>query len=196
MNVTTINDPIQRSSRSKIHPHKFALYVACASMLMLFAAFTSAVIVRQAAGNWQEFQLPDIFYTNTAIILLSSITLQASYYFFNKGQTSLYRGLMVLTFFLGFGFIFFQYQGWLALNEIGIFLDGNPSGSFVYVISGMHAAHVLGGIGALTVALLHAFILPHKATAKRKVRFELVLTFWHFLGFLWVYLLGFFTLQF
>ncbi|MCB0640354.1 MAG: cytochrome c oxidase subunit 3 [Phaeodactylibacter sp.] len=196
MNVTIVDDPISRRSRNRIHPHKFALYVACASMLMLFAAFTSAMIVRQAAGNWQEFQLPNIFYYNTAILLVSSISLQASYYFFKKGQTSLYRWLMVLTFILGLAFIVYQYQGWLALQDIGIFLDGNPSGSFVYVISGMHAAHVLGGIGALTVALLHAFILPHKATAKRKTRFELVLTFWHFLGFLWVYLLGFFTLQF
>lgn len=196
MNVSAVENGSLRGRRSKIHPHKFALYVACASMLMLFAAFTSAVIVRQAAGNWQEFQLPDVFFYNTAVLLVSSLALQGAYVAFKQQKTTLYRGLLLLGFLLGLAFLFMQYQGWLALNEIGIFLDGNPSGSFVYVISGMHAAHVLGGIGALVVALLHAYILPHKATARRKTRFELVLTYWHFLGFLWVYLLGFFALQF
>lgn len=66
-------------TRSKIHPKKFALGVACASILMMFAAFTSAYIVRQAAGNWLEFRLPDIFYINTLVILLSSATVHGSY---------------------------------------------------------------------------------------------------------------------
>ena len=181
--------------RSKIHPKKFALYVACASMLMLFAAFTSAYIVRQAAGNWLEFRLPDIFYVSTGVILLSSVTLHGSYLAFKRGKTQAYRVLLVITLILGLAFLALQYQGWLALTEIGVGLTTNPSGSFVYVISGVHAAHILGGIAALVVAIIHAMALPHKVTKARKLRFEMTSIYWHFVDFLWVYLLVFFTIQ-
>jgi len=182
-------------SRSKIHPKKFALWVACASIMMMFAAFTSAYIVRQAAGNWLEFRLPDIFLYNTIVILLSSITLQGSYMAFKQGNTRLYRGLLVLTLILGLAFLVLQYEGWQALQAIGVELTTNPSGSFVYVISGVHAAHIVGGIAALVIAIIHAYALPHHVTAPRKLRFELTLIYWHFVDFLWVYLLLFFTLQ-
>lgn len=181
--------------RSKIHPKKFALGVACASILMMFAAFTSAYIVRQAAGNWLEFRLPDIFYINTLVILLSSATLHGSYLAFKRGKTQAYRVLLGITLFLGLAFLALQYQGWLALTAIGVELTTNPSGSFVYVISGVHAAHILGGIAALVVAIIHATALPHKVTPARKLRFEMTLIYWHFVDFLWVYLLVFFTLQ-
>ena len=181
--------------RSKIHPKKFALWVGCASMLMLFAAFTSAYIVRQAAGNWLEFRLPDIFYINTGVILLSSAALHGSYLAFKRGKTQAYRVLLVITLILGVAFLALQYQGWQALTEIGVGLTTNPSGSFVYVISGVHAAHILGGIAALVVAIIHATALPHKVTKARKLRFELTSIYWHFVDFLWIYLLVFFTIQ-
>ncbi len=180
--------------RSKIHPKKFALWVACASMMMLFAAFTSAYVVRQAAGNWLEFQLPSLFFYSTAVILLSSLTLHGSYYSFKQGNANLYRLLLIVSLLLGLGFVVMQYMGWNQLNAIGVPLDGNPAGSFVYVISGVHAAHVLGGIAAISLALMHAYVLPYKLTERRKLRFELTLTYWHFVDFLWVYLLGFFLL--
>ena len=181
--------------RSKIHPKKFALMVACASITMMFAAFTSAYIVRQAQGNWLEFKLPSVFFMSTVVILFSSLTLHASYLSFKRGNERAYKLLLVLSLILGFGFVGMQYQGWLALQAIGIELTTNPSGSFVYVISGVHAAHVLGGIAALAVACLHAFGLPYKVTPQRKLRFEMTLIYWHFVDLLWVYLLLFFMMQ-
>jgi cytochrome c oxidase subunit III len=192
---TVVSTTEYRNRRSKIHPKKFALFVACASILMMFAAFTSAYIVRQAAGNWLEFRLPDIFYFNTLVILLSSVAIHSAYLAFKRGKTQAYRVLLVITSFLGLAFLVLQYQGWQALTEIGVGLTTNPSGSFVYVISGVHAAHILGGLAALTVAIIHAFALPHKVTAARKLRFEMTLIYWHFVDFLWIYLLVFFTLQ-
>lgn len=181
--------------RNKIHPKKFALIVACGSLMMMFAAFTSAYIVRQAAGNWLEFRLPNVFFVSTIILLTSSLALHGSYLSFKKGNAQAYRWLMVLSFVLGMGFVVSQYMGWQALVEIGVELTTNPSGSFVYVISGVHVAHVLGGIAALLVALLHAFTLPYKVTPKRKLRFEMTLIYWHFVDLLWVYLLLFFVMQ-
>lgn len=191
--VVTNRQEITR--RNKIHPKKFALIVACGSLMMMFAAFTSAYIVRQAAGNWLEFRLPNVFFVSTIILLASSLTLHGSYLAFKKGKEGAYRWLMVLSFVLGMGFVASQYMGWQALVDIGVELTTNPSGSFVYVISGVHVAHVLGGIGALLVALLHAFTLPYKVTPKRKLRFEMTLIYWHFVDLLWVYLLLFFVMQ-
>ena len=89
-------------TRSKIHPKKFALFVACASILMMFAAFTSAYIVRQSAGNWLEFKMPDLFYYNTLVILLSSVTLQFSYQGFVNGKKKQYQILLLISLVLGF----------------------------------------------------------------------------------------------
>ena len=181
--------------RNRIHPKKFALLIACASIMMMFAAFTSAYVVRQAAGNWLEFRLPDLFYFNTGVILLSSLSLHSSYLAFKRGNTRLYRLLLAGALVLGLAFLALQYQAWQALAAIGVELTTNPSGSFVYVISGVHAAHILGGIAVLILAALHAFVLPHRITPTRKLRFELTLIYWHFVDFLWVYLLLFFTFQ-
>lgn len=182
-------------SRNKIHPLKFALWVGIGGIIMMFGAFTSAYVVRRAAGNWLEFKLPDIFFLNTIVIVVSSITLHYSYLSFKKGNEKLYKALLLTTFILGIVFVVLQYQGWQAMNAIGATFTANPSSSFIYVISGLHAAHVLGGMAAVTVALAHAHILPFKPTIRRKQRFELVLHYWHFVDVLWVYLIVFFMLQ-
>ncbi|MDX1941352.1 MAG: cytochrome c oxidase subunit 3 [Saprospiraceae bacterium] len=180
---------------SKIHPKKFGLWIACASITMMFTAFSSAYMVRQAQGNWLEFNLPNIFFVSTLVIVLSSVTLQGAYLAFKRENEALYKGLLLATFILGVAFLILQYEGWLAMRDIGIELTTNPSGSFIYVISGVHAAHILGGVAALAIALIHAFVLKYRVTSARKLRFELTLTYWHFVDFLWIYLFIFFMLQ-
>jgi cytochrome c oxidase subunit III len=183
------------SSRNKIHPHKFALWVGIAGIIMMFGALTSAYVVRRASGNWYEFKLPDLFFINTAVIMLSSVTLQISFSAFKKGREMTYKMLLLATFVLGIAFVVLQYKGWEALTAIGATFTANPSSSFMYVIPGLHAAHVLGGIGALTVAIVHAYYLPFKPTLRRRQRFDLVVSYWHFVDALWVYLMVFFTIQ-
>jgi len=179
---------------SRINPQKFALWTAMASITVMFGAFTSAYIVRQAAGNWLEFALPSLFYYSTAVIVISSITLHSSFYAYKNGKEQSYKMLLLLTFILGTAFVVMQYFAWQNLFASGIDMKGNPAGSFLYVITGVHALHVLGGIGTLIVALIHAFSLKYKITDKRKNRFELVVHYWHFVDVLWVYLLVFLLL--
>lgn len=180
--------------RNRIHPHQFALYAAMGSILMMFAALTSAYVVRQAVGNWHEYVLPDLFYVSTLVLLVSSVTLHFAFRAYKRGEAQKYKGLLVVTGILGIAFIILQYYGWQGLYSIGVPLDGNPSGSFFYVISGVHAAHVLGGIAALFVAVFHALTLRFEITAKRKNRFALVVQYWHFVDILWVYLFVFILL--
>ena len=182
---------IKKGERKRIHPQVFGLWIALASITMMFGAFTSAYIVRQAAGNWLDFRLPDLFFFSTAIILLSSFTLQFSFNAFKRKKESAYKIFLVFTLVLGIAFLVFQYQGWMALFDIGVDLKGNPSGSFLYLITAAHAAHILGGIAALVVAILHAFSLKFEPTNQRRIRFKMVLTYWHFVDLLWLYLLVF-----
>ena len=174
---------------------KFALWTAFASIIMMFVSLTSAYLVRQSAGNWLEFKLPTVFLYSSLTILLSSLILHMSYAGYKKGHEMSYKLFLVATVALAFMFIMFQYQGWTDMQYIGIDLAGNPSGSFVYVISGLHAAHVIGGIGVLTVALIQAYGQKYEITKKRLLRFQLTTQYWHFVDILWIYLFIFFLLQ-
>lgn len=183
---TTIHTP-----SSRIHPRKFALWVGMASIVMLFAAFTSAYIVKQAGGNWLEFVLPSVFFGSTVAIVVSSISLHLSYKAYKNQNETVYKSGLVITFLLGIVFMVCQYLGWSQLYASGVDLKANVSGAFTYLITGAHALHVLSGMSAVLVALLHAFSLRFYYSEKRKNRFELVVQYWHFLGALWVYLFVF-----
>ena len=176
----------------RFRSQRFGMYLAMAGIVMLFAALTSAYIVRRSAGNWLEFTLPAIFYWNTLVILTSSVTLHLSWTSFKRGLQSQYRIFLIATFVLGLLFLVMQYLGWQQMTAEGLYLQVNPSASFIYVISGVHAAHIIGGVGALIVAMAHAIKLKFKVTSIRKHRFELVVIYWHFVDLLWLYLLVFF----
>jgi cytochrome c oxidase subunit III len=186
---------VTENRRNKIHPLKLALWVGCSSITMMFIGWTSAYIVRKAAGNWLEFSLPTIFYYSTVVLFVSSITLHLSYINFKKSNEGLYKGLLIFTFILALVFVFMQYEGWVQLKNSGVPFTLNPSGDFIYVLSGMHVAHVLGGVVVLTVAMLHAFYLKFKPTENRINRLELTLNYWHFVDFLWIWLIIIFVTQ-
>ena len=188
-------ESIVLNKRNKIHPQKFALWAAMASITMMFGAFTSAYIVKQAAGNWLEFSMPVAFYFSTVLLILSSLFLHRSFTGFKQVKERQYKVFLSLAFILGLSFVVLQYVGWLELYRMGVDLKGNVSGSFFYLLSGIHALHVLGGLAALSVAMLHAFTLPFRVTGKRIHRFDLVINYWHFMDILWIYLFFFLLLS-
>ena len=180
-------------SRKRIPSMKFALWLSMASITMLFAGFLSAYIVRQAAGNWFEFTLPIHFTISTGIILLSSLVLHLSVQAFKGEKEVTYKSLLVLACILGLAFVVLQYQGWTALQAAGVDLKGNPSGAFVYMISGVHVAHVIAGIAAMIMAMIHAFWLPFKVSENRIIRFDITAQYWHYVDLLWIVLFLFLT---
>ncbi len=187
-----------------IHPYKFNLWVAIGSMVLMFAAFTSAYVVKRGdTTNWIEIILPRMFTISTCIILFSSLFMHSAYISFKKNKLFLYRIFMTLTFLAGASFLFLQIKGWEALNASGIDLTTNVSGSFIYVISGAHFVHVLGGIIALLVMGILSFtkykttvdLLMVNVDSDQQSGVSLMATFWHFIGFLWIYLFVFFQLN-
>ena len=177
----------------RLQSQKMTVWVGLASITMMFVALTSAYLVRRGAGDWLEFQLPNWFYISTFIILISSLTLERSYKSFVNNKEQAYRNYLILTMILGLLFVLTQYYGWQRLHDYGVMLTGNPSGSFIYVISGLHVAHVVGGLTALCVAIFHSVSLKFNPTERRMVRFKMVIHYWHFIGVLWIYLLIFFV---
>jgi cytochrome c oxidase subunit 3 len=176
--------------RKKIHPHKFTLWIALGSIIMMFAGLTSAYIVKRNQGNWQEFRIPTEFYYSTLVILVSSLTMQMALKAFKERSMLQYRRMMVVTAVLGIGFAVMQWLGFGHLYREGIKLTGNVSGSFLFVISGLHIAHVLGGVIALVVMVLKNFL--SKKRTYSTIGIEVVSVYWHFVDVLWLYLFVFF----
>ena len=175
--------------RKKIHPHKFTLWVGIGSLLMMFAGFTSAYIVKRNQANWQTFDLPTFFWYSTVAILLSSATIYLAEKAFKQREMKKYRSLIIATLVLGVLFFVFQLLGFLQLWEKGVTLQASVSYSFMYVIVIVHAAHVVGGLIALLVLFAKAF--SKKTRTYNSVPVELVSTYWHFVDILWIYLLIF-----
>ncbi|WP_301923478.1 cytochrome c oxidase subunit 3 [Ferruginibacter sp.] len=175
--------------KKRIHPHKFTLWVGLSSIIMMFAGFTSAYIIKRNQANWVTFNLPEIFWYSTAAIVFSSITLWMAHAAFKNREMVKYRSLVVSTLLLGVLFIVLQVIGFRQLYINGMTLKTNVSFSFLYVIVGMHAAHVLGGIIALMVMFAKAF--NKRIRNYDIIPVEVVSTYWHFVDFLWIYLLVF-----
>ena len=181
--------------KRKIHPYKFTLWVGMGSIVMMFAGFTSAFIVKRNQVNWQGFDLPVIFWYSTAVIILSSVTMQAALGSFRQRRILVYKQLMIVTAILGIVFIALQFTGFSILNRSGVKLLGqgsNVAGSFLAVIAGTHLLHVLGGILAIAIMLAKAF---RKHTRNYNVvPVEVLATYWHFVDALWIYLFAFLSL--
>lgn len=160
---------------------------------MLFAALTSAYIVRQAEGNWLDFELPNLFLISTLIIIVSSITMHWAYVSAKKDNLETTRTAMIITSLLGLAFITVQYMGWGALVDQDVYFVGNPSGSFLYVLTGLHAVHIIAGIIFLLIILIASF--KYEVHSKNMNLMEMGATFWHFLGGLWLYLFMFLLLN-
>lgn len=187
---------IQKQTSSGVHPLKFALWLMIMSIIMMFAAFTSAYIVRRAEGNWLEFNLPSNLIMNTALILLSSVTMQASYYFAKRDNLAKLKIALIATAILGTAFLIGQWDAWGDLVGRKIFFGGataNPSGSFLYVLTGVHGFHLITGLIFVIIVLISSF--QFKVHSRNMLRIELCTIYWHFLGGLWVYLYLFLTLN-
>jgi len=174
---------------------KMLLWIGLVSIGMMFAGLTSGYIVRRGTGTWLTFQIPFPFYISTAIIIISSITINMAMQAAKKGALAgISRGIL-FTWILGVAFGVCQFMGYKALVDQKIFLVGsnsNASGSYLYILSLLHLGHIIGGLVALTIAYIKA--LKKKYTLQNYTGIKLCATYWHFLDGLWVYLFIFMLL--
>jgi cytochrome c oxidase subunit 3 len=167
-----------------------AIWVGIAAICMSFAAFTSALMVRQGSStDWRHITLPSILYLSTFQLLLSSVTLElarrhvAAYMGGTDKDVTSSQLWLYATLSLGLLFVASQYMAWLQLRAQGLYLATNPNSSFFYVFTAVHALHVLGGLlGLLRV------IRKLGQSALRRSTLNATSYYWHFMGVLWVYL--------
>ena len=191
MDMAATND----IEKKRMHPHKFVLWIAMGSIVMMFAGLTSAYIVKRNDGNWLEFPMPSVFWYSTVTIIISSLTMYLAQKAFKAREMARYRSLINVTAFLGVLFAVLQFVGFIQLGHQNIPLFGvksNPSASFLGIITGLHVLHVLGGV----IALIVLFFRAHRTRVKsyNSVPVEIVGTYWHFVDILWIYLFIFFNM--
>jgi cytochrome c oxidase subunit III len=202
--ATTINThSVARSQKTRAavqlavaSPHadrasRSGIWVGIFAITMSFAAFSSALFVREGTTDWGHLALPAVLILNTFILLASSATLELSRRFLpagrliEPGNSTKSSTWLLLTLLLGVAFCVGQYFAWRQLRAQGIYLATNPNSSFFYVLTFIHVLHVLGGILALI------YLTGRLLAAHSKVRRSLLdntAIYWHFMGVLWVYL--------
>ena len=175
----------------RVNPKKFSLWLLLLGILMLFSGLTSAYIVRKGDGNWFDFELPPIFMYSTIIVLLSSVTMIWAFRAAKRDNITGIKIGLAATIILGIAFVISQYVGWLTLSDQGLHFV-NPkygdkvSASFLIAIAAIHLVHILAGIVYLIVMFINAF--RFKIHKKNTLQISMCNTYWHFVGFLWVYL--------
>ena len=175
-----------------IKAKKMMLLFSMLSIAMTFAGLTSAYIVSKSRPDWlKEFELPIAFTISTIVILLSSISIWIAKKNVTKNNVSNTSLWLLITFGLGIIFIFSQFSGFSELISKGYFFTGAQSTittSFLYVLTVLHLIHLFAGIIVLIVVMINNYKNKYET---KKLGFELAVTFWHFLGVLWIYLFVF-----
>jgi cytochrome c oxidase subunit 3 len=172
--------------------YRIGVLVGMASILMMFTALASAYIVRSGmptTTDWRGGQMPSFVYLSTGLIVLSSLTFSRARSALRHSEEAGYRLWVTVTLLLGMGFLASQLLAWRQLVGQGVYLASNPQSSFFYVLTGLHALHLAGGIVAL--AYLFAYVRRGPGAeleAKRRVLTDVVGIYWHFMDGLWVFL--------
>jgi cytochrome c oxidase subunit 3 len=188
-----------------VHPQKFALWLAMASMTMFFAALTSALIVKKGDFKaWESFKIPSIFLYSTFAVILVSVLMQTALHFYRKAKFTAFRYTLTAASLMAFVFIGLQLGGWMIMKANGLSITSTVSASFIYLISSAHGVHLIIGLIATLLFLIGAirsrkdpiYELRDIINPKRQLNLELLVGYWHYVDAVWVYLYIFFLLNY
>src|SRR5580693_6817384 len=190
-NLTPAGGDLRQVKHSSPPPASTGIWVGLAAITMSFAAFTSAMIVRQGTAPLVHFTLPPVLYLNTLVIIASSITLEMARRRVATSMGSVHdeshaspARWLYATLSLGLLFVAGQTLAWMQLRSQGFGLASNVSYSFFYVLTVAHAFHVFGGLGGLV-----RVIVKVNRSVLRRSTLDATAHYWHFMGALWLYLL-------
>ena len=176
--VVVLPASLEDPAKSPPGLYRLGLLIACGSILAFFSALVVAFYWRSRTPPfWSPITLPNTLWLSTAIILVSSVTFEAARRAYRRGSHPAAARLLIVTACLGAGFLASQVSAWLNLVHRGYYLAQNPYSSFFYMFTGLHAAHLIGGLIALFIVVLGR---PRRETV------DTVAYYWHFLGALWL----------
>ncbi|HEY6230435.1 MAG TPA: cytochrome c oxidase subunit 3 [Pyrinomonadaceae bacterium] len=177
--------------QSSANRYRIGIWVGMASILMMFTALSSAYIVRAASSSdWQPLVMPRILLLSTALILVSSGTLETARRKLRNAAAQAYKSWLLLTVLLGVGFLASQLLAWRQLVRQGVYVASNPHSSFFYLLTAAHGVHLLGGLIALAYLSLRTRTARDKQAdvIRTQASADAVTLYWHFMDFLWIYL--------
>ena len=191
MNTLEINKEREKKEKA----YKTMLFLGMGSIVMIFAALTSAYVVSKSRPDWlAEFNLPSAFLYSTIIMIVSSVTFHMAKVAIKKNNRNLTSICLALTLFFGIVFIALQFEGFSQIVSEGYYFTGSESNittSFLYVLVLVHMAHIIGALISLLIVIYNHYKQRYNST--QSLGIELGAMFWHFLDFLWLYLFLFFT---
>jgi len=168
--------------------YRTGVWMGLAAIVMVFAAFTSALVVRKGVSNdWVATALPRILWLNTLVLLASSGALELSRRGLAGARAERFVRWLYVTVGLGLAFVAGQLAAWRELASRGVYLATNPSSSFFYLLTAAHGVHLLGGITALVYLAFRARRVVFETAPHPVV--EVTAIYWHFMDALWIYLL-------
>ncbi|HKR60718.1 MAG TPA: cytochrome c oxidase subunit 3 [Pyrinomonadaceae bacterium] len=176
---------------STANRYRIGMWVGLASILMLFTSLTSAYIVRAASSNdWRPLPMPRILLLSTALILISSGTLELAKRKLKATLEGPYKTWLLLTTALGLGFLVSQLFAWRQLVGQGVYVASHPHSSFFYLLTATHGVHLIGGLLALVYLIVRTRqpLSDERFQAKRAAAAGAVAIYWHFMDILWIYL--------
>jgi cytochrome c oxidase subunit III len=168
---------------------KNLMWIGIISIVMLFGGLTSAYVVASGKSDFVPVDVPPLFWISAVIIAISSISMIYATYSAKKGKYSGVSAGLLITLVLGIGFSWSQFGGWGQLVAQKIFFSGHSSGQYLYMLSGLHLAHLAGGLLSLVVMWFRS--MKKAYTPSNYLGLEVGAMYWHFLGILWIYLLIF-----
>lgn len=184
----TAYEPVSAELRDQVL--RLGMWMFLGTVTMLFAAFSSAYIVRGAGTDWRAVTLPSILWLNTVVILVSSGALELGRRQARGRRWAQARSWVLIALLLGVVFLIGQLAGWRALASAGVLLPTTPYSSFFYLLTGLHGIHLTAGLVLLGVAAWQARQVKAGPRERRALRVvELGSILWHFLAGLWIYLL-------
>ncbi len=185
------------------HPKNVYLTLLLFSLTMLFLTMTAAFVYTRVQSDLPPIKLPILFLVNTAILLASSYTMIRAKRCYLADDTRGYTRMLWFTMGLSFFFLGMQCIAWYQLFSQQIYITTDNSAGYLYVISGLHFAHVIGGIPFLGIFLYRArkymqepvSVLVYFSDPDKRLNLRLLTIYWHFLDGLWIYLIIFFFIN-
>ena len=162
------------------------LMAILATVAMLFAAFTAAVLIRRTGGDWEAVPLPPLIWGNTAVLIMSSVAVERARGAARRDQARQSARWLAVASSLGVLFVAGQVAAWRLLVVRGVVLPSSAYASFFYMLSAVHGAHVVGGLGALGWTLRRAGRGAYRGSRQAGLAHTAI--YWHFVGGVWLYL--------
>ncbi|MHC5019908.1 MAG: cytochrome c oxidase subunit 3 [Planctomycetota bacterium] len=173
-----------------ISTEKLGLLVLITSLAMLFVGLLSGhVIYKSSLPQWPPAGFPGIphgIWVSTVVVVLSSAALIWADRAGRAGKLAGFRTGLALAALLAFAFLVAQAWLWGDCVRAGLKFKANLYGGMFFLATGLHAAHVLGGLGILVSAWIRSLRTADPATMRN--RMELTGLYWHFVGALWLVL--------